>query len=99
MVLENQIKDILVKLGFNEVISQPIIDVKDSETVGLIGDEWRQKIVFLENSWNQELNIMRPEMISGQLKYLLSYQKQGAEDIKKRFLKKTHSAPIPEKRL
>lgn len=82
MDLENRLRDTALKIGFNEVISQPIIDVKDSQKVGLTGEEWPEKMVFLENSWNQELNLMRPEMISGQLKYLVSYQKHGIESVK-----------------
>ena len=82
MELENKIRDLAVSLGFNETIGNQIIDHSESKKAGLTGKDWEQKMIFLENSWNQELNLMRPEMISGQLNYLSSYQKQGIDDIR-----------------
>ncbi|MCL5003651.1 MAG: phenylalanine--tRNA ligase beta subunit-related protein [Patescibacteria group bacterium] len=77
--LEDLARDTLTKLGFNEVVSQQIIDEKDTIKTGLFNEN---KIIRLQNSWNEELNIMRPETLSGQLKYGLSYQKHGVTTIK-----------------
>ena len=70
MDLENRVKDILVQLGFNEVVSQQIVDIKDIAKTKLLKED---KVVKLENSWNEELNVMRSEYVSPQLKYLSSY--------------------------
>lgn len=77
--LENRIKDIMVKIGFNEVISQQIIDINDSRKTEVINEE---KVVKLQNSWNKELNILRPEFISPQLKYFTSYAQHAVTPIK-----------------
>jgi phenylalanyl-tRNA synthetase beta chain len=88
MELEEQAKDILARLGFNETISQQIVDKKEIEKAGF-WDESR--VVKLENSWNEELNAMRYDMASPQFNYLLSYQKHGFSEVKIFEIGKTYS--------
>lgn len=79
MDLENKLRDVAVTLGYIETVSQPIVDLKTSEKTGLTDEN---KLVRLENSWNEELNVLRPEMLSSQLNYFCSYEKRGVGSIK-----------------
>jgi len=79
MDLEDKIKDIMVKMGFNEVISQQIVDIKESRKTEVINED---RVVKLQNSWNAELNILRPEFISPQLKYFIAYVQHNVAPIK-----------------
>ena len=79
MDLESGAKDALVKLGYNETISQQIVDREDIKKVGFWDES---KVVQLQNSWNEELNVLRYDLASPQLKYLITYQKHGIDNIK-----------------
>lgn len=87
MDMENKIKDAAVRLGFNEVITQQIIDISDVLKTGASSE----KIVKLENSWNKELNILRNELFTSVLKYFISYKKHGATETKLFECGKTYS--------
>lgn len=77
--LEERAKDIFVNLGFTETVSQQIVDREDIKRVGFWDEN---KVIELQNSWNEELNVLRYDMASPQIKYLVSYQKHGREDAK-----------------
>lgn len=77
--LEEKARDLLVKLGYNEVISQQIIDLEENEKTGWPEPE---RIIHLKNPINSDLNILRPQLLSGPLKYAQSYQKHLLSPIK-----------------
>ncbi|OGC50101.1 phenylalanine--tRNA ligase subunit beta [candidate division WWE3 bacterium RIFCSPHIGHO2_01_FULL_40_23] len=85
MELEDEIRDILSKLEFNEIASEQIIDIEELRKIGFLLEESTlrgEHLVKLENSWNKELNILRPTLLLNFIKYLSSYLKQGVGDIK-----------------
>src|SRR3989344_1373006 len=80
--LEDLVKDSFVQIGFNEVISHQIIDVGDLKGIGYLDATSEEQLVRLENSWNNELNILRPTFITNLLKYYQSYKKHKVSDIR-----------------
>lgn len=87
MELEDRIRDVIVRLGFDEVISLQIVDKARLEALGLP----MSNSVALENSWNQELNVMRTELTTSLLNYFSSYTKHKVEDIRLFEVGKTYS--------
>jgi phenylalanyl-tRNA synthetase beta chain len=63
--LKKQITEHLVGRGFNEIISTPLIDIRDSEGTSI-------NAVKLENSMTAELNAMRTDLSKGLMK-IISY--------------------------
>lgn len=63
--LKKQITEHLVGRGFNEIISTPLIDIRDSEGTNI-------NAVKLENSMTAELNAMRTDLSKGLMK-IISY--------------------------
>lgn len=71
-VFEEEVRDILVALGFNEQITEPLTNEKDPE----------KEPVTLENSLSREKSMLRTQMESSLLVGLSTYRKHKRETVR-----------------
>ncbi len=90
MDMEEEIKDIGSRLGFNEVISLQMVDLDEVVAIGAANEkgdidnelDGKRSVVRLENSWNKELNVLRSSIFESMYVYAGSYYKHHVEKIK-----------------
>ena len=99
--LERKVRDLCTGFGLQEVINFSLVDSASLEKLGLSQDKW----VRLVNPQNKELNLMRPNLLSGLLTSVRRNFYIGQLDIKvfevgKRYLDQTAKAlPVEERML
>src|SRR3989338_6514692 len=95
---ENEIRQLLVSLGFYEAINFSLVDPKPFDQLGLYKEE-RTRLI---NPQNKELNLMRPSLLSGLLLSVRRNASVGETEIRlfevgNRYLQKSNQFPHEER--
>ena len=76
--LEDEARDLCVEFGLQEVVTYTLVESKLFERLGIPQAQW----VRLNNPQNQELNLMRPNLIAGLLQTVRRNVRVGETDIR-----------------
>ncbi len=77
--LRNTVSDFLASAGFNEIMAVSLTESRYFEEILSVADE---KLVFVNNTSNSHLNVMRPTMLFSGLESILRNQNRKHADLK-----------------